>query len=326
MVVMQARYVHFATSKALSLCQAQRTLPSTLCFSHTMASSGATPRQQQQEEQIEWTSRITRRYHKHFISDLNEEIYKIENGISVGNCKQLIEWSLRPTTRRYCKDENGSITGNHLQMSERNSRTIRRGKDDNVDRNKRYLGIRARNLHSVSELEEEICKLEVNRSLTGNDREIERSLRTTSSSTDEISNLAGNDQQMDRSSRTMERRNAENRISTKHYQQMERSSIDMRRCSKDYQNVDGSNQYHGLRTTRYTTSIYIDTHKSKKKQKHPWKEWNDFFTMLQQKDYLKAFLPHLASSNNGDYLQFLSSSQVKRALLLFSQMEDDIIR
>ena len=50
MVVMQARYVHFATSKALSLCQAQRTLPSTLCFSHTMASSGATPRQQQQEE------------------------------------------------------------------------------------------------------------------------------------------------------------------------------------------------------------------------------------------------------------------------------------
>lgn len=60
--------------------------------------------------------------------------------------------------------------------------------------------------------------------------------------------------------------------------------------------------------------------------KHPWKAWNDFFDVLEQKNYFKDVPPAKFSMEGEGYLRFQSSAHMKRAILEFSRERDDIIR
>ncbi|MCO5560896.1 hypothetical protein L7F22_014516 [Adiantum nelumboides] len=60
--------------------------------------------------------------------------------------------------------------------------------------------------------------------------------------------------------------------------------------------------------------------------KHPWKEWNDFYDVLCQKNYFKDVLPNIPVMEGEGYLRFQASAHMKRAVLDFSRERDDIIR
>jgi hypothetical protein len=112
-----------------------------------------------EQQQMDWRPKIAREYCR---DDMNRRICKPENGFLTEIHREQMGRN-RGLNRRCCsKYENVRSQGNHHQMAKRFSCTTRRLKIEDVNGNKLCLGIRIRNLHSVCELEEEICKLEMN--------------------------------------------------------------------------------------------------------------------------------------------------------------------